>query len=122
MTDWFPDSPIYLQVRERLADMILDSPLHDGDPLPSVRTIASDYRLNPLTVLRAFQMLEDEGVIEKRRGIGMFVRQGGRERLLALEREVFRTRHWPKILRTISRLGLDPITLLNSPPNEDKTP
>ncbi len=122
MNDWSPDSPIYLQVRERLAGMILDGLLHDGDALPSVRTIATDYRLNPLTVLRAFQILEEDGVVEKRRGLGMFVREGGYDRLLALEREVFRTRQWPRIRRTIARLGLDATTLLDTPPEGDKTP
>ncbi len=102
--------------------MILDGLLHDGDPLPSVRTIAGDYHLNPLTVLRAFQMLEEEGVVEKRRGRGMFVRAGGRDRLLALEREAFRTQQWPRIQRKILRLGLDPSELLqSSPPHGDKS-
>jgi GntR family transcriptional regulator len=117
VTEWNTESPIYLQVREELVGMILDGLLKDGDPLPSVRTIAHDYRLNPLTVLRAFQMLEEEGIVEKHRGRGMFVRAGGCDRLRALEREAFRTQQWPRIRRKIARLGLDPGELLKEPPS-----
>jgi GntR family transcriptional regulator len=116
VTEWNTESPIYLQVREELVGMILGGLLRDGDPLPSVRTVAHDYRLNPLTVLRAFQMLEEEGIVENHRGRGMFVRMGGSERLRALEREVFRTQQWPRIRRKIARLGLDLGDLLQEPP------
>jgi GntR family transcriptional regulator len=116
VTEWNTESPIYLQVREELVGMILGGLLRDGDPLPSVRRVAHDYRLNPLTVLRAFQMLEEEGIVENHRGRGMFVRMGGSERLRALEREVFRTQQWPRIRRKIARLGLDLGDLLQEPP------
>ena len=118
-TDWDPDLPIYLQVRRNITEMILDGILRDGNALPSVRTIASDYRLNPLTVLKAFQVLEDEGIVEKRRGIGIFIRNGGHDRLLTLEREAFQNRHWPRIRQTITRLGLDPRALFETPPPGD---
>lgn len=121
MDDWDPDLPIYLQVRRKIADMILDGIISDGAALPSVRTIANDYRLNPLTVLRAFQVLEDESIVEKRRGLGIFVRDGGSERLRNLEREAFLTRHWPRIRRTIERLGLDPRTLFDDNHDGDRS-
>ena len=86
--------------------MILDRVLHEGDPLPSVRNVAAEYRVNPLTVLKSYQQLVDEQLVEKKRGLGMFVRAGARDLLLKGEREKFLTEHWPRVSATIQRLGL----------------
>ena len=94
--------------------MILDGVLNEGDPLPSVRNVAADYRLNPLTVLKAYQELVDEELVEKRRGLGMFVKTGARNRLLHGERQKFLNEHWPRVHATIQRLGLDPKELLEA--------
>lgn len=104
--DWNDDRPIYRQIRERVVAMILDGLLKAGDPLPSVRVVAADTRVNPLTVLKAYQQLADEQLIEKRRGLGMFVNAQARERLLHDERERFLSETWPPIHATIQRLGL----------------
>ncbi|ABF41983.1 transcriptional regulator, GntR family [Candidatus Koribacter versatilis Ellin345] len=93
--------------------MILDGVLKDGDPLPSVRTVAAEYHVNPLTVLKSYQELVDEGLIEARRGLGMFVNSGASALLLNAEREKFLTEDWPRISETIERLGLKPADLLN---------
>lgn len=110
--DWGERQPIYRQLRDRIAAMILDDILKEGDPLPSVRTVAAEYRINPLTVLKGFQQLVDEGLVEARRGRGMFVNQGARALLLEGERERFLSEEWPRISRTIERLGLDRQELL----------
>jgi GntR family transcriptional regulator len=112
--EWNDSQPIYRQLRERVVAMILDGVLKEGDPLPSVRTVAADYRLNPLTVLKAYQELVDEGLVEARRGLGMFVKADARDLLLEAEREKFLTEDWPRIRQTISRLGLKPEDLLNN--------
>ena len=104
--DWNDSQPIYRQIRDRVVDMILDGLLREGDPLPSVRTVATDTRVNPLTVLKAYQRLADEKLVEKRRGLGMFVNTGARELLLEAERRRFLTEQWPQTLATIDRLGL----------------
>lgn len=104
--EWNENQPIYRQIRERVVAMILDGVLKEGDPLPSVRNVATESRVNPLTVLKAYQQLEGDGLIEKRRGLGMFIRQGAREVLLRGERERFLTQQWPEIHATILRLGL----------------
>jgi len=104
--EWSDSQPIYRQLRGRVVAMILDGVLKEGDPLPSVRTVATDTRVNPLTVLKAYQQLADEGLVEKRRGRGMFINQGAREALLRDERERFLTEQWPEIRATIARLGL----------------
>ena len=103
--NWNDDQPIYRQLRDRTAALILEEVLKEGDPLPSVRTVAADYRLNPLTVLKGYQQLADEGVIEKRRGRGMYVSEGARKLLLAGERERFLKEQWPQTLTIINRLG-----------------
>ncbi len=103
---WNDNQPIYRQIRDRIVAMILDGLLDDGDPLPSVRSVATESRVNPLTVLKAYQELVDEDLVEKRRGLGMFVRSGGRSRLLKGERERFLSDQWPEIKATIQRLGL----------------
>ena len=109
---WSDDIPIYRQLRDRVVAMILEGVLNDGDALPSVRNVAAEYRLNPLTVLKGYQELVDEGLVEKKRGRGMFVNEGARKQLIKDERERFIQQEWPKVLETIERLGLDAETLL----------
>jgi GntR family transcriptional regulator len=110
---WNDNQPIYRQLRDRVVAMILDGVLKEGDPLPSVRTVAADYRLNPLTVLKSYQELADEELVEKRRGLGMFVKSGARTLLLRGERQKFLDEEWPRIYETIQRLGLTAEELLN---------
>jgi GntR family transcriptional regulator len=109
---WSEDLPIYRQLRDRVVAMILEEVLVDGDALPSVRNVAAEYRLNPLTVLKGYQELVDEGLVEKKRGRGMFVTEGARQQLLKDERQRFLTHEWPLVAATIARLGLDPAELL----------
>ena len=109
---WSEDLPIYRQLRDRVVEMILEGVLGDGDALPSVRNVAAEYRLNPLTVLKGYQELVDEGLVEKKRGRGMFVIDGARQRLTKDERQRFIEKEWPKVLETIERLGLDATELL----------
>ena len=111
---WNEDQPIYRQLRDRVIAMILEGVLGDGDALPSVRNVAAEYRLNPLTVLKGYQELVDEGLVEKRRGRGMFVTEGARKQLLKDERQRFVETEWPKVLATIDRLGLDAAELLKT--------
>jgi GntR family transcriptional regulator len=115
--EWNVNQPIYRQIRDRVIAMILDRVLKEGDPLPSVRTAATDTRVNPLTVLKAYQQLADEKLVEKRRGLGMFVNTGARETLLKDERQRFLTEQWPEIQATIRRLGLAD-DLLGGPPSQ----
>ena len=110
--EWNDSQPIYRQIRDRVVAMILDGLLAEGDPLPSVRNVAAEYRVNPLTVLKAYQQLADEALVEKRRGLGMFINVGARSLLLAGERQKFLEEQWPEILATIQRLGLTPQELL----------
>lgn len=111
---WNEDQPIYRQLRDRVVAMILEGVLGDGDALPSVRNVAAEYRLNPLTVLKGYQELVDEGLVEKKRGRGMFVTDGARRQLLKDERRRFIDKEWPKVLETIDRLGLDVAELLSA--------
>lgn len=111
---WDEDQPIYRQLRDRVVAMILEGVLDEGDALPSVRNVAAEYRLNPLTVLKGYQELVDEGLVEKKRGRGMFVNEGARKNLLKAERQRFLDKEWPKVLATIDRLGLDETELLRS--------
>lgn len=106
MDQWNDSQPIYRQLRDRVVAMILDGILKDGHPLPSVRTVAAEYRVNPLTVLKSYQQLVDEGLVETRRGIGMFINTGARDLLLEAERQKFLGEEWPRVLATIERLGL----------------
>ena len=106
MDEWNDSQPIYRQLRDRVVAMILDGVLNDGEPLPSVRTVAAESRINPLTVLKAYQELVDEQLVEKRRGLGMFVRTDARSLLLQAERERFLREQWPAIHANIGRLGL----------------
>jgi GntR family transcriptional regulator len=112
--NWNDSQPIYRQLRDRVVHMILDGALKDGDPLPSVRNVAADLRVNPLTVLKGYQQLVDEQLVEKRRGLGMYVVPGARSLLLKDERQRFMEEEWPKIFATIQRLGLDAGELLSA--------
>jgi len=111
--EWNDSQPIYRQLRDRVVAMILDGVLKEGDSLPSVRNVAADFRVNPLTVLKGYQQLVDEELVEKRRGLGMFVRTGARNVLLRDERQKFLHEEWPRIQETIQRLGLKAEELLN---------
>jgi GntR family transcriptional regulator len=112
--EWNDNEPIYRQLRDRMVHMILDGVLKEGDPLPSVRNVAAEYRVNPLTVLKAYQELVDEDLVEKRRGLGMFVKEGAHKSLLKGERQKFLSEHWPRVHATIQRLGLNPKELLDA--------
>lgn len=114
---WNEDQPIYRQLRDRVVAMILEGVLGDGDALPSVRNVAAEYRLNPLTVLKGYQELVDEGLVEKKRGRGMFVNDGARKQLLIDERQRFIEKEWPLVVETINRLGLDSAELLEAVKN-----
>jgi len=105
--DWTDGQPIYRQLRDRVVAMIIEGTLAEGDPLPSVRTVAAEYRLNPLTVLKAYQELAAENLVETRRGRGMFVQPGARDALMRDERRKFLDERWPEIRATIERLGLN---------------
>jgi GntR family transcriptional regulator len=114
--EWNQDQPIYRQLRDRVVAMILDGVLKEGEPLPSVRTVAAEYRVNPLTVLKGYQQLVDEGLVESRRGLGMFINAGAHDLLLQGERERFLYEEWPRIRANIERLGLSAEELLNGKP------
>jgi GntR family transcriptional regulator len=110
--EWNDSQPIYRQLRDRVVAMILDGVLKEGDSLPSVRTVAAEYRVNPLTVLKGYQQLVDEGLVETRRGRGMFINSGARNLLMQGERQKFLAEEWPRIQATIQRLGLSAEDLL----------
>jgi GntR family transcriptional regulator len=112
--DWNDTQPIYRQLRDRVVDMILDGALQEGDPLPSVRNVAAEYRVNPLTVLKGYQELVDEQLVESRRGRGMFINSGARTVLLQAERKKFLAEQWPRVHATIQRLGLTTEELLHA--------
>jgi GntR family transcriptional regulator len=112
--EWSEDQPIYRQLRDLVAAMILDGELSEGDPLPSVRQVAAEYRVNHLTVLKGYQQLVDEQLVESRRGRGMFINAGARDLLLKMERQRFLEEQWPRIHATIQRLGLTPGELLQA--------
>ncbi len=115
--EWNDSQPIYRQLRDRVVAMILDGVLKEGDPLPSVRNVSAEYRVNPLTVLKGYQELVDEELVEKRRGLGMFVKDGARNLLLRGEREKFLAEEWPRVQATIQRLGLNAEELLDGSKN-----
>jgi GntR family transcriptional regulator len=119
--EWNDNQPIYRQIRDRVVAMILEGALAEGDPLPSVRTVAAESQINHLTVLKAYQQLVDEGIVEARRGLGMFVNSGARALLTHDERERFLSDEWPRVRATIDRLGFDAETLLALPTTK-KTP
>lgn len=112
--NWNNKDPIYLQLKERLIELIMDGELKEGDALPSVRQISSEQRINPITVSKAFQILVDEELIEKKRGIGMYVLSGAKDKLSKQERAKFLDQEWPKIAARIERLGLEIDELLGS--------
>ena len=112
--EWNDGQPIYRQLRDRVVEMILDRVLKEGDPLPSVRNVAAENRVNPLTILKAYQQLVDEDLVEKKRGLGMFVKHGARNLLLQGERQKFLAEQWPRVHATIQRLGLNAEELLSS--------
>jgi GntR family transcriptional regulator len=110
--EWNDSQPIYRQLRDRVVAMMLDGVLKEGDPLPSVRNVAAEYRVNPLTVLKGYQQLVDEGLVETRRGRGMFINTGVHALLLESERQKFLGEEWPRVYATIQRLGLSAEELL----------
>jgi GntR family transcriptional regulator len=120
--EWNDGQPIYRQLRDLVVARILEGVLGEGDPLPSVRQVAAEYRVNPLTVLKGYQELVDERLVESRRGRGMFVMPGARDLLLAGEREKFLTEQWPRIHATIQRLGLSPEELLQAATTRGSSP
>ena len=113
-THWNDSQPIYWQLKERTIAMILDGTLTEGEALPSVRTVASDFQLNPITVSKSYQALVDDDLVEKRRGLGMFIRTGARQKLMESERQKFLKEEWPAMVLRIQQLGLDTNKLLQS--------
>jgi GntR family transcriptional regulator len=103
---WNDSTPIYRQLRDRVVAMILDGVLKQGDALPSVRQVAADFQINPITVSKAYQELVDENLVEKRRGLGMYVTEGARGALMKSERERFLSEEWPPLYARLTRLGL----------------
>lgn len=118
---WNDNAPIYRQLRDKVVAMILDGVLKQGDALPSVRQVAADFQLNPITVSKAYQELVDDRLVEKRRGLGMYVAEGAREALLRSERERFLREEWPPLRERLNRLGLDLPTLLDPAKNTNGT-
>ena len=111
---WSDGAPIYRQLKERVIAMMLDGVLKPGDALPSVRQVAAEYQLNPITVSRAYQELADEALVEKRRGLGMYVTEEASKKLMSNERDRFLREEWPLVLKRIQRLGLSPQELLDA--------
>ncbi len=118
---WNDTTPIYLQLKERVVAMMLDGLLKPSDALPSVRQVAADFQLNPITVSRAYQELADEALVEKRRGLGMYVNEGAPEKLLASERERFLREEWPLVVERIQRLGLRMDELMRNAAKESRS-
>ena len=116
---WNDSTPIYRQLRDRVVAMILDGVLKHGDPLPSVRQVAGDFQINPITVSKAYQELVDENLVEKRRGLGMYVTDGARDALLKSERERFLREEWPTLSARLARLGLSLKQLLEEAGKEE---
>jgi GntR family transcriptional regulator len=114
--EWNDSQPIYRQLRDRVVALILDGVLKEGDPLPSVRNVAAEYRINPITVLKGYQQLVEEELVEAKRGRGMFINAGAHNLLLQGERQKFLEEQWPRIHATIQRLGLTPQELLDAAP------
>jgi len=116
-TQWKDDQPIYLQLKEQIMAMIIDGVLEEGEALPSVRKVAVDYQINPITASKAYAELVDEGLVEKRRGLGMFILEGARKNLLNAEQKKFIEQEWPEIIKRISLLGLDARQLIETAEN-----
>ncbi|HEC01830.1 MAG: GntR family transcriptional regulator [Emcibacter sp.] len=119
-TQWKNDQPIYLQLKEQIMAMIIDGILNEGEALPSVRKVAADYQINPITASKAYAELVDEGLVEKKRGLGMFILEGARKNLLNAEQKKFLEQEWPEIIKRISLLGLDAKQLIESATGKDK--
>jgi GntR family transcriptional regulator len=115
---WNDNQPIYRQLRDQIVARILEQDLAEGEALPSVRNVAVDFQLNPITVSKAYQTLVDDHLVEKRRGLGMFVKEGARSQLMQSEREHFLNEEWPAILERIERMGLNAEALLGSTETE----
>lgn len=111
---WNKDTPIYLQLYQQVVSRILDGYIKEGEALPSVRNVAAQYQLNPITISKAYQMLQDEEIVEKQRGKGLFVKPGMQDLMLSREREAFLTKQWPSILSQINRLKLSANDLLTN--------
>jgi len=111
---WREDQPIYLQLRDRVKDMILDGSLAEGEVLPSVRKVASQFQVNPITVMKSYQLLVDDSIVEKRRGIGMHCLEGARGRLLEQEKMQFISEDWPRLVSQMRRLGIVPEELIGA--------
>ena len=109
---WNDNSPIYQQLRDRIISLIIEGELKEGEAVPSVRQVAGDYRINHLTVAKAYQELMAEGLLEKRRGIGMFVIEGAQQKLLEKEQEKFLNNEFPQLLDRIRRLGISRQTII----------
>ena len=119
---WNDNAPIYRQLRDRVVAMILDGVLKPGDALPSVRQVAADFQLNPITVSKGYQELVDEQLVEKRRGLGMYVSEGARAALMKSERERFLKEEWPALFARIQRMNLDLPTLIKNAENPGEKP
>ena len=119
IAQWNDSQPIYWQLKERTVAMILDGTLAEGDALPSVRTVAADFQLNPITVSKSYQALVDDELVEKRRGLGMFVCTGARQKLTETERQKFLNEEWPAMVLRIQQLGLNTNNLLQSANQEE---
>ena len=117
---WNDSTPIYRQLRDRVVAMILDGVLKQGDPLPSVRQVAADFQINPITVSKAYQELVDENLVEKRRGLGMYVTEGARSALMKSERDRFLTEEWPPLFERLTRLGLSLQDLMDKTRHHDE--
>lgn len=114
MTHWRDDQPIFVQIRQRMIELILNGTIGEGDALPSVRQIATELAVNPLTVTKSYETLVDLGIVEKRRGLGMFVTEGAHKALMSHEREKFLAEDWPAIRARIATLGLSSSDLFNT--------
>jgi GntR family transcriptional regulator len=117
---WNDSTPIYRQLRDRVVAMILDGVLKQGDPLPSVRQVAADFQINPITVSKAYQELVDENLVEKRRGLGMYVTEGARSALMKSERDRFLTDEWPPLYARLQRLGLSLKDLIDAERHDEE--
>src|ERR1700730_18989520 len=116
-SEWNDGQPIYRPLRDRVVAMILDGVLKEGDPLPSVRNVAAEYRVNPITVLKGYQQLVEEQLVESKRGLGLFINAGANDLLLRAERQKFMAEQWPRVYATIQRLRLTPKRLLDGAAN-----
>ena len=117
---WNDNAPIYRQLRDRVVAMILDGVLKQGDALPSVRQVAADFQINPITVSKAYQELVDENLVEKRRGLGMYVSEGARSALMKSERDRFLSDEWPQLYARLTRLGLSLKDLMDAERHDEE--